>query len=67
MTRMAAAIIISFGCYLPVTLFSKNKTKSRTINDSEDLCIYVDYCNGTTDFVGILKMRWKTAKYRMWL
>lgn len=25
MTRMAAAIIISFGCYLPVTLFSKTK------------------------------------------
>ena len=25
MARMAAAIIISFGCYLPVTLFSKNK------------------------------------------
>ena len=27
MTRMAAAIIISFGCYLPVTLFSKTKPK----------------------------------------
>ena len=25
MTRMVAAIIISFGCYLPVTLFSKTK------------------------------------------
>ena len=25
MTRMAAAIIISFGCYLSVTLFSKTK------------------------------------------
>ena len=25
MTRMAAAIMISFGCYLPVTLFSKTK------------------------------------------
>jgi len=48
-------------------VIQKNKTKSRTINDSEDLCIYVDYCNGTTDFVGTLKMRWKTAKYRMWL
>ena len=27
MTRMAAAIIISFGCYLPVTLFRKTKPK----------------------------------------
>ena len=27
MARMAAAIIISFGCYLPVTLFSKTKPK----------------------------------------
>ena len=27
MTRMAATIIISFGCYLPVTLFSKTKPK----------------------------------------
>ena len=27
MTRMVAAIIISFGCYLPVTLLSKNKPK----------------------------------------
>ena len=27
MTRMVAAIIISFGCYLPVTLFSKAKPK----------------------------------------
>ena len=25
MTRMVAAILISFGCYLPVTLFSKKK------------------------------------------
>ena len=25
MTRMAAAILLSFGCYLPVTLFSKTK------------------------------------------
>ena len=28
MTRMAAAILISFGCYLPVTLFSKTKPKA---------------------------------------
>ena len=27
MTRMVAAIIISFGCYLPVTLLSKSKPK----------------------------------------
>ena len=27
LTRMAAAIIISFGCYIPVTLFSKTKPK----------------------------------------
>lgn len=27
LTRMVAAIIISFGCYLPVTLFSKTKPK----------------------------------------
>lgn len=27
MTRMIVAIIISFGCYLPVTLFSKTKPK----------------------------------------
>lgn len=27
MTRMVAAIILSFGCYLPVTLFSKTKPK----------------------------------------
>ena len=27
MTRMVAAIIISFGCYLPVTLLSKKKPK----------------------------------------
>ena len=27
MTRMVAAILISFGCYLPVTLFSKTKPK----------------------------------------
>ena len=27
MTRMSAAILISFGCYLPVTLFSKTKPK----------------------------------------
>ena len=27
MTRMAVAILISFGCYLPVTLFSKTKPK----------------------------------------
>lgn len=27
MTRMVAAISISFGCYLPVTLFSKTKPK----------------------------------------
>ena len=27
LTRMVAAILISFGCYLPVTLFSKTKPK----------------------------------------
>lgn len=27
MTRMVAAIIISFGCYLPITLLSKKKPK----------------------------------------
>ena len=27
MTRMIAAILISFGCYLPVTLFSKTRPK----------------------------------------
>ena len=27
MTKMVAAIILSFGCYLPVTLFSKTKPK----------------------------------------
>lgn len=27
MTKMEAAILISFGCYLPVTLFSKTKPK----------------------------------------
>lgn len=27
LTRMVAAIIISFGCYIPVTLFSKTKPK----------------------------------------
>ena len=27
LTRMAAAVIISFGCYIPVTLFSKTKPK----------------------------------------
>ena len=27
MTRMVAAILISFGCYIPVTLFSKTKPK----------------------------------------
>ena len=27
MTRIVVAIIISFGCYLPVTLFSKTKPK----------------------------------------
>ena len=27
MTRMVAAIIISFGCYIPVTLFSKTKPR----------------------------------------
>lgn len=27
MTRMVVAIMISFGCYLPVTLFSKSKPK----------------------------------------
>ena len=27
MTRMVAAIIISFGCYLPVTLLSKKMPK----------------------------------------
>lgn len=27
MTRMIVAIIISFGCYIPVTLFSKTKSK----------------------------------------
>ena len=27
MTRMVVAIIISFGCYIPVTLFSKTKPK----------------------------------------
>ena len=27
MTRMVAAILISFGCYLPVTLFSKTKPR----------------------------------------
>ena len=27
MTRMVAAIIISFSCYIPVTLFSKTKPK----------------------------------------
>ena len=31
MTRMVAAIIISFGCYLPVTLFSKTKPKVRLL------------------------------------
>ena len=46
---LVAAIIISFGCYLPVTLLSK--TKGRTINDSKDLCIYVGYCDGTSAFV----------------
>lgn len=45
LTRMVAAIIISFGCYIPVTLFSK--TKGWTFNDSENLCIYVDYSYGT--------------------
>lgn len=27
MTRMAAAIVVSFGCYLPVTLLSKKMPK----------------------------------------
>ena len=27
MTKMVAAILISFGCYLPVTLFSRTKPK----------------------------------------
>lgn len=27
MTRMVAAILISFGCYIPVTLFSKTKSR----------------------------------------
>ena len=51
MTRMVAAIIISFGCYLPVTLFSKIKTKSWITDDSKDMCIYVDHCNGTSTVV----------------
>ena len=31
MTRMVAAIIISFGCYIPVTLFSKSKPKEGAV------------------------------------
>lgn len=29
----------------------QNKTKSRTVNDSKDLCIYVGDCNGTPAFI----------------
>ena len=29
----------------------QNKTKGRSVNDSKDLCIYVDDCNGTAAFI----------------
>ena len=42
MTRMVAAIIISFGCYLPVTLFSKNKApKVGITDDPQKTCAYM--------------------------
>ena len=29
----------------------QNKTEGRIINDSEDMCVYVDYCNGASAFI----------------
>ena len=29
----------------------QNKTKGRSVNDSKDLCIHVDDCNGTAAFI----------------
>lgn len=51
MTRMAAAIIISFGCYLPVTLLSKTRPKVGLLIDSKDLCIYVGHSNGASAII----------------
>ena len=57
-----AIIWISYGkdgCGYPYILWllysgnfiQQNKTKGRSVNDSKDLCIYVDDCNGTAAFI----------------
>ena len=46
MNRMVAAIIISFGCYIPVTLWSKTKPK---------IGLYVGHCDGITIIILIFK------------
>ena len=53
MTRMVAAIIISFRMLSSGNLIQQNKAQGRTTDDPEDLCIYVDHCNGTSTFIFI--------------
>lgn len=32
-------------------IIQQNKTKGRNLNDSKDLCLYVDHCNGAAVIV----------------
>ena len=67
MARMAAAIIISFGCYLPVTLFSKTKPKVGLLMIPKTCAYMWIIVMGLRILSRYIKMRWKTAKYLMWL
>ena len=46
MTRMVAAILISFGCYLPGYVFQQEEADGRNFDDSKDLRLYVDHYYG---------------------
>lgn len=41
---LIAAIIISFECYI----VQQEKTDGWSVDDSEDMCLHVDNCNGTS-------------------
>lgn len=65
MTRMVAAIIISFGCYLPVTLFSKTKPKVGILMIPKTCAYMWGYCDGTSAFI-ILRGK-KHQPFFVWL
>lgn len=46
MTRMVAAIIISFGCYLPVTPLSKKNAQGGPTDDPKNLRLHLDHRYG---------------------